>query len=386
MEIEEAKNALDLIVNILRRIDEANPSLPATFIYNEGWMLRLVLQSIQDGVYEGILSPFETSINWTSEALLATPFSENRGRAFEGLTNADGVIGNFLWRPGTSDPLRLTKECKRCEIIEAKMHSSLSKGVKSAPWYDQAVRNVACLAHALQIAGISTNDIGSLRLGFRVIAPEMYINAGRFQDEMSPETMRAKIRMRIGQFHGSGLEQLEQWRANYFEPLLNNLVEKNLIGCLSWESMIESITCKNRKAMLKEFYSRCLDPFSFGVNSAIATDIVRGVKYELLDRPGVCVVVCDAGRQRSRVFEPSSSGPSFLVENRLLRLTDDKSDFLDVPEKSEIRELNDKMVMILSVGPCRSKVQFVDDLSVVEYVDNHRLRKPSSTENESEIC
>ena len=155
-------NALDLILNILRRLDGENPTLPATYIYNEGWMLRLVLQSLQDGVCEGAISPFGSNVTWTSEALLATPFSESRGRAFEGLTNADGVIGKFLWRPGSSDPLRLTKECERFEIVEAKMHSSLSKGVKSAPWYDQAVRNVACLAHALEITGISTNDIKSL--------------------------------------------------------------------------------------------------------------------------------------------------------------------------------------------------------------------------------
>lgn len=372
-------NAIDIITSILRRLDSNNFPLPATYIYNEGWMLRMVLQSIQDGLCNGPILSFEDGVNWTSEALLATPFSESRGRAYEGLTNADGVVGDFLWRPGTGEPLSFKRDLRRFEVFEAKMHSSLSKGVKSAPWYDQAVRNVACLAFALQAASVSNNDLDRIRLGFWVIAPESYINAGRFQTEMSAETMRVKIQMRIGQFQGIGFDQLELWRVDYFEPLLNHLLRSNQLRCLSWESLIEAVNCDTRKKLLSEFYSRCLDPFQLGSRPTTATDIVQGSECELLNRPGKIVHVCAVGPQRSRVFHPSSSTPSFLVQNWLLRPTGERVITLVAPTKSEIREFDDSRVVVISVGPCRSKVQFVDDPSRIEYVDNHRLKAIART-------
>lgn len=373
-------SALELIASILHRLDNEKSPLPATFIYNEGWMLRLILQSIQEDFCNGRILPFKDGVEWTSEALLATPFSESRGRAFEGPTNADGVVGNFSWRPGTGEPLKLNSDTKRFEIIEAKMHSSLSKGVKSASWYDQAVRNVACIAHALQSANICVSSFESIQLGFWVIAPESYITAGRFQTEMFPETMRSKIQMRISQFNGPGLEQLESWRLGYFEPLLDYLVRSTQIGCLSWESLIESVSCTSRKELLSEFYSRCLDPFKLGTGSTTATGIVQGSECELLTKPGEIVCVCAVGPLRSRVFHPNASASSFLVENRLLRQTGNTMRFSDLPSKSEIRDFENRKVVILSVGPCRSKVQFVDVPSTFEYVDNHRLKKITGIE------
>ncbi len=44
---------------------------------------------------------------------------------------------------------------------------------------------------------------------------------------MSPASMRTKLQMRISQFQGPGLELLESWHANYFEPLLEVLVNRS---------------------------------------------------------------------------------------------------------------------------------------------------------------
>ncbi len=41
--------AVDLVVSILRDLDKDNSPLPASYLYNEGWMLRLILRSIADG-------------------------------------------------------------------------------------------------------------------------------------------------------------------------------------------------------------------------------------------------------------------------------------------------------------------------------------------------
>jgi PIN domain nuclease of toxin-antitoxin system len=54
-------------------------------------------------------------------------------------------------------------------VIEAKMFSNLSRGTKNALEYDQAARNVACMAHTIAKSGIQVDDLKSV--GFFVIAP-----------------------------------------------------------------------------------------------------------------------------------------------------------------------------------------------------------------------
>ena len=56
------------------------------------------------------------------------------------------------------------------------MFSALSSGVKNAPFFNQAARNVACMAEVLRRAGRSPDQFTSL--GFYVLAPRVAIDAG----------------------------------------------------------------------------------------------------------------------------------------------------------------------------------------------------------------
>ena len=88
---------LQSISRILNTVGQADSPLKATELFNEGWMLRLVLDHLQTEECPQHPFSFRAGAKWFSEGLLPSPFlAEFRGdlRA-EGWTNADGVVGHF---------------------------------------------------------------------------------------------------------------------------------------------------------------------------------------------------------------------------------------------------------------------------------------------------
>jgi hypothetical protein len=143
----------DSLIRILRS-SETNESscFPPTEIFNEGWMLRLLLYAVQTLGINSTPLAFEDGARWYSEALLGSSFGrQHRADPLaEGVTNADGVIGHFDFRPATKAGLRLRPGAKQFVVVEAKMFSKLSTGTKNARTYNQAARNVACMATAMR--------------------------------------------------------------------------------------------------------------------------------------------------------------------------------------------------------------------------------------------
>ena len=59
--------------------------------------------------------------------------------------HADGAIGQFTIGKSGKGDINLSPNANQLVIIEAKMFSKLSKGIKNFSEYDQATRNVACV-------------------------------------------------------------------------------------------------------------------------------------------------------------------------------------------------------------------------------------------------
>ena len=146
----------------------------AQLLYNEGWMLRILL-SIQSEGIECFPFTFQPGAKWFSEAKIKSPFhSRFRGdKLAESHTTPDGVIGHFKFRPETKIGLILTSDSTQFVVTEAKMFSELGKRVKNAKDYDQAARTVACIAWVIRQSNRSVKDFTSL--GFYVIAPQEQI-------------------------------------------------------------------------------------------------------------------------------------------------------------------------------------------------------------------
>jgi len=243
-------NATDRIAELLLACGTSNSILPPTELFNEGWMLRLVLDwaSRHPAAIDALR--FEEGSTWFSEALLGSRFKpRSRGdRSGEGFTHADAVIGHFRLRPGGRGDIELLPEARQFTVVEAKMASGLAPGTKYAPAFNQAARNVACIAHLL-----GTTTIESIsNCGFVVLAPAARIEAGGFRAMDKPEIAHA-VETRAKEFDLDAVA----WCEAVFRPAL----ARCQIHLVSWEAVVGMISSVEPHAGegLRHFYARCLE-------------------------------------------------------------------------------------------------------------------------------
>lgn len=244
------------IARIARMLSECRGDtrvFPATDLYNEGWMLRLVLDwfASRPGIEHDLA--FTAEDRWYSEALLPSAFLPRfRGDPLsESWTHADGVIGQFRIGAKGDGDLSLSPEVTRLVVTEAKMFSKLSSGVKNAAFYNQAARNVACIAEVLRRAEV--NPAGMDRIGFFVIAPQRQLESGVFSALLQKDAVHEVVARRVAAYE---LEDKNRWFQESFVPTL----DKIKIGEISWESMVEFINQHDPEfgSELADFYAKCL--------------------------------------------------------------------------------------------------------------------------------
>jgi len=240
-------------IRLLSSFDPVEPVFPPTEIYNEGWLLRLILEWFSGQGPIGHPLDFHSGARWFSDALLPSPFLPRfqKDPLAEARTHADGVIGQIeIGRAGKSD-LELDAAATQFVVLEAKINSPLSAGTTNAPEYDQAARNVACIAEVLRRSMRSQGEVAEL--GFFVLAPREKINAGDFDAELDPSSIRTKVVARAAAYEGEHDAWLEEW----FHPLL----QKVTIDHLSWEDIIQRVgeNDPDTADSLDEFLGRCLE-------------------------------------------------------------------------------------------------------------------------------
>jgi hypothetical protein len=243
------------VARLLSRCGTENTVMPPTQLYNEGWMLRLVLDWFSEQSESEHDLGFQPGSRWYSEALLPSKFfAKKRGDSrAEGWTNADGIVGHFQLRSGGRGDIELTPSARQMLVIEAKLGSGLSSGVKNAPTYNQAARNVACLCHVIECSGLTITD--DWRLGFYILAPVSRINEGafgQFLDLEGQSGIKAVVAERVKCF----TPELDRWHAEHFLGVLSRI----RIQSLSWESVIAHIQLRDpaRGSELLAFYAKCL--------------------------------------------------------------------------------------------------------------------------------
>lgn len=368
------------IHDLLESLD-TNPMMPPTILYNEGWMLRMILDV---AVKRILIDPIPHNSTWYSEAQLRTPFGKSRGTQFESNTHADGVVGDFIQIQDTRSGLQLAREAKSFVVLEAKMYSPLRRGTKNAPNFDQAARNVACMAYALQQADRPPADLKTV--GFYVVAPEAQISGGLFDSAMSPVSMRNRVSERISHFTGTAREDLLKWQTEWFEPLLSQMERENTLRCISWEELIETV-CRNDSKIgerFRDFYQKCKQ---HNAPLAPAGELmglpVRGKEYSLRSGnfKGQRVRVCSSGRINSRVHFGQCNGDAFLVPNENLVPVPDAEQtpppadpIRDRTYSWEVEDAAPVLVRVIAVGECNSRVVRVTGENQSFKVPNHQLR------------
>jgi hypothetical protein len=244
---------LNKVQSLLESCSTAKACFPPTILYNEGWMLRLTLDFFSTlRIPNHILSIPEGS-RWYSEVLLSSAFlprsrSDSLGESW---THADGVIGHFKIGKGAKANLSLSPNATHFVVLEAKMFSKLSSGVKHASYFDQAARNVACMTEVLSMPPKrSPSEFTSL--GFYVLAPKSQIDRGIFKKDLNRDSIREKVERRVKKYKG----EKDEWFLKYFIPTLDCMK----IEARSWEELIDTIRIYDPNTIheLEEFYKLCL--------------------------------------------------------------------------------------------------------------------------------
>lgn len=252
-----------LLEGIHRLIDSAESELanfPLTLIFNEGWLLRLVLDWYSRHEIKGHPLQFQPGATWFSEALLPSPFRPRyRGDArAEARTHADGIVGHFSIGSSAKADAKLIDDATQLIVTEAKINSPLSGGIRNAPTYDQAARNVACITELLYRANRTPSQMTSL--AFFVVAPEAQIKTGIFARKLDKAAISIAVQARAKAFSS---DELGGWEDEWFIPTL----EVIRIEALSWESHINHAASSDPEAFqsLLAFYERCLKYNGLGI-------------------------------------------------------------------------------------------------------------------------
>jgi hypothetical protein len=243
--------SLSCIADLLRSADTDDRRFPPTLLFEEGWMLRLVLDWFQRKGSPGHALSFAPSAWWFSEARLASAFlPTSRGdKQSEGHTHADGVIGHFRISETSQAEFKLLPDARQFVVVEAKMFSGLSKGTTHARYYNQAARNVACMAHLLCYARLDPTSLTAM--GFYVLAPKEQITCGVFDKPLDKTALEDVVRRRATEYHPPKTEWFDTW----FRPMLHALD----VRCLAWEDIVGFIkkTDPDFGDDLERFYERC---------------------------------------------------------------------------------------------------------------------------------
>lgn len=249
---------LKQIEQMLKTCGTQDGVFPPTELYNEGWMLRIILDWFSRQPSKSHPLSFSPAARWFSEALLPSPFlAKYRGDPLsESWTHADGVIGNFTIGQTAKGDLSISQSAKHLVVLEAKMFSKLSSGVTHAKNYDQVARNVACIAEALKKGERPANAFS--QLGFYVLGPcEQIEKEPSFIRKTSKDSIRRKVEDRIKAYaNREDKEKKDSWFKEWFLPVLEHID----IKCLTWEQIIsdirnEDLECGNQ---VSTFYESCL--------------------------------------------------------------------------------------------------------------------------------
>ena len=243
---------LKTFLNLVSNIDFEIPNFPPTALYNEGWLLRLVIDWFSSSRITDHPLSFPVDGHWFSEARLPSAFLRRfiGDPLAESHTNADGVIGHFTIGSTGKTDLALNPDASHFVVLEAKLYSGLSKGVTNAKYYDQAARTVACIAEVLKRADCNPKTL--YRLGFYVLAPRDQINSRTFSRYLDNQSIADKVERRVSSYS----VERDEWFKKWFTPTL----EQIKIDSISWEAILDCINEKDSRIgeSLEEYFAQCL--------------------------------------------------------------------------------------------------------------------------------
>ena len=227
------------------RINPGTPEclFPETEIFNEGWLLRLVLKAwlAGSGPSRFDFLPFPQGVAAYSEGQLYTPFGA--GPLYERNTHVDSIVGDFSITD-TKSGIVLNPQLRYVAAIEAKIFGRISRGVKSAPDYDQVSRTAACLINSVLRARPQTTYSAHLALVYAEDNP--YIDRAEYGRDYIQRTIADRLEpFTATEERSHTIERFAEGWKEVFERLK--------VHFLTWEDVVADLGDDK----LSAFYESC---------------------------------------------------------------------------------------------------------------------------------
>lgn len=226
---------------------------PLTDIYNEGWMLRLTLNKLGSNDELKKILRCEVNKQWFSEAELPSPFLQ--GKLNEKRTHADAVIGSFAFEGEGEEKETKTgvkidsNNFKYFYAIEAKMYSSLSKGITHCKEYNQATRYIGCLAYMAFKSKITKAEFN--KLGLFIFCPKN-TNSIKYNNESIKKEIEKELNDRIIEYRSNN-PSINNDFFSWWEGQKDSFLRTIVVEIHHWEEIIN----ENKDKELFDFYEKC---------------------------------------------------------------------------------------------------------------------------------
>ncbi|WP_297089428.1 hypothetical protein [uncultured Draconibacterium sp.] len=234
---------MEAFIKIVESIQTEQPNINPTEIYNEGWMTRLLVHYSIKHQINVVNLDFSMIKNWTSEALMSSPFILEVAQPYrEGYTHADVALGDFNVDYEVRGEIDIPNDARVFGIIEAKMKSNLSAGTTYVKDYNQASRNIACIAHNTRAS--------DCKIFFVVVIPEQMKEKHGIVPKVDKTFVYNQIQSRFELY-----DENHEVRVN--ESAVLSKVKKCEIIVLTYEDWISTFTDSQSREFLSDFYEKC---------------------------------------------------------------------------------------------------------------------------------
>ena len=218
-------------------------------------MLKLVVAKLQEVAAESIIE--DKTMREIADAAKSGWMCEGRMRsAFknEGATRADAIVGDLAVQSGTRWRMTLPTQnptVVRCYVLEAKMGSGLSSETKAThgkDGFNQAARNIACIAAAACEAKVTRDKFDGR---FYVIAPKTNDNCASIEKLISdsPKIIEREIDKKDPRHLFR-----QEFRKEDFMDFVKSIATNSCL--LYWDDIIGVIPDKDDRKLF-DFYGEC---------------------------------------------------------------------------------------------------------------------------------
>jgi hypothetical protein len=251
--------ALQRVLALLQTCTTDTPLFPPKTLYNERWLLRLLLNWFSAFDLPDHPLHFPAGARWYAQGMLPTPFSKRYAddRLAEDGSEADGALGHFELADDPGQPqIVLKRDAGHLVILAARMFDPLKPGIKRAAYFNQAARTVTCIAEALRRADRFPLDMD--RVGFYVVAPRTQIEQGIFVEDLNRDELQRTVKQRVREYKGSdAYPDKKSWYKEWLKPTVQQID----LQTLSWEDLIATVGQHDRAeaTALGAFYNRCVE-------------------------------------------------------------------------------------------------------------------------------